>query len=120
MSVQTSDAALFAARAYAPYVKQTANFTATHGGIYGMDTTSGSITCTPIASPNDGDWFIVFDVAKKWAPNQAVVGSSSNNFIDTLNTSPTAGPYNLNAIPYIGQGMFRFVWVASSSTWSVN
>jgi len=104
---------------YAPFTKKTASFTALAGGVYGMDTTSGSVTATPPASPNDGDWFVVFDVAKKWATNQAVVGSSGNNFIDTTHTSSTAGPYNLNAIPYVGQGMVRFVWVASSSTWSV-
>jgi len=105
---------------YAPFVKKTASFTAAVGGIYGIDTTSGSLTATPPASPNDGDWFVVFDVAKKWGTNQAVIGSSSNNFIDTTHPSATAGPYNLNAIPYVGQGMIRFVWVAATSTWSVN
>ncbi len=120
MSVQTSDYDLFAARAYFVYTKKTEDFTAAPGGVYGIDTTSGSVTCATPASPNDGDWFIVLDIAKKWSTNQAVIGSSSNNFVDTVNTTPTVGPYNLNAIPFIGQGLIRFVWVAATSTWSVN
>jgi hypothetical protein len=120
MSVQNSDYDLFASRAYFRYINQTGNFTASPGGIYGIDTTSGSVTCTVPSNPNDGDWFIVFDVAKMWGTNQAVIGSSSNNFIDTINTSPTAGPYDLNAVPYSGQSLIRFVWAASTSVWSVN
>jgi len=120
MSIQTSDSDLFAARAYLPFTRKTANFTASAGVIYDMDTTSGSITCTPPSTPNDGDWFIVIDVAKKWGTHQAVVGSSSQNYIDQANLTATAGPYDLNAVPYSGQSFIRFVWDAALSVWSVN
>jgi len=120
MSTQTSDSELFTFRAYSPFTKKTGDFTASVGVTYGMDTTSSSIICTPPSSPNNEDWFIVFDVAKKWGTHQAVVGSGSNNFIDFLNTSGIAGPYVLNAVPYSGQSFIRFVWDAALSVWSVN
>ena len=102
------------------FVRKTANFTASAGMTYGMDTTGGTITATPPSTPNDGDWFVVFDVAKQWTLHPAAVGSSGVTFIDTAHVAATPGPYNLNAVPYAGQGLIRFVWLASTSSWSVN
>lgn len=105
---------------YFPYQKKTANFTAVAGVTYGGDTTAGSITCTPPATPADGDWFKVLDVAKKWGTNALVVGSSSQNYIDKANPTATAGPYDLNVVPFSGQGIITFVWDAALTVWSVN
>ena len=105
---------------YAPYASHASNFSALAGGTYGVDTTAGPVTVTPPSAPSAGDWFRVFDLAKKWATNQCVVGASGNNFIDLSNPTPTAGPYDLNAVPYIGQGFITFVWNPTLSAWSVN
>ena len=105
---------------YAAFSIKTSGFTAAVGGIYGVDSTSGSIPVALPPSPSGGDWFIVFDISKKWATNQVVVGTSGANFVDHANPTATAGPYDLNAVPYSGQGMIRFVWNATLSAWSVN
>jgi hypothetical protein len=71
---------------------QTANFTASSGNAYPINTTSGAITVTLPASPSAGNTVTVVDYAGTVAtnniiiaPNGSKIQSSTNNFVISVN-----------------------------------
>jgi len=101
------------------YTRKTADFTATPGGIFGVDTTSGSVTVTPPASPQDGCYFVIFDVARTWATHTPIVGSSADSFLWTEGLA--AGPFEFTTEtgPPGWAPMEIFVWYAPGNYWSI-
>jgi len=84
-----------------------------------MDTTGGSITCTPPPNPVDGEFFVVFDIARQWGAHTPIVGSSADSFLWT--EGPAAGPFEFTSQtgPPGWAPMEVFVWDAAISAWSI-
>jgi hypothetical protein len=87
--------------------KKTANFTATSGEGYFVDTTSSAITVTAPASPSAGDIFAIKDYAGTFETNNVTVGRNSSNF-DGVATDPLLATNQLSV---------AFVYVDGTQGW---
>jgi len=91
---------------------QSANFTATAGNAYPIDTTSAAITVTLPASPTSGQLIGLLDYAGTFATNNVVVNPNGNN----LNGATTSVKLDQNneGITFVYSGATQG-WVSYSS-----
>jgi hypothetical protein len=87
--------------------KKTANFTATNGDGFFVDTSSAAITVTAPASPSAGDIFAIKDYAGTFATNNVTVSRNSSNF-DGVATDPVLQTNQLSV---------AFVYVDATQGW---
>ena len=86
---------------------QTANFTATAGNAYPVDTTSASITVTLPASPSAGNVVTVLDYAGTSATNNIIVNPNGNKLQGTT----------FNALISVNRQAYNFVYVDATQGW---
>jgi len=65
---------------------QTANFTATTGNLYPVNTTSSALTMTLPASPSAGATVQVFDYAGTWSTNKITINPNGSKFNGATNS----------------------------------
>ena len=86
---------------------QTANFTATTGNAYPVDTSSAAITVTLPASPSVGDVVTVLDYAGTSATNNIIVNPNGNKLQGTT----------FNALISVNRQAYNFVYVDATQGW---
>ena len=86
---------------------QTADFTATTGNAYPVDTTSAAITVTLPASPSVGDVVTVLDYAGTSATNNIIVNPNGNKLQGTT----------FNALISVNRQAYNFVYVDATQGW---
>lgn len=87
---------------------QTSNFTALLYKEYPVDTTSGEIIITPPASPNSGDYFVIFDSSYNSENNAIVIDTnlqklygSNDNLVINKNGTKVTLEYKNSTIGWI-------------------